>query len=69
MKKILFTLLAMSILMGASAQNKKCGIDTKALIAEQVATGATHIDMLAKMVPGFDRAILEKLLSKIQKIM
>lgn len=60
MKKILFTLLAMSILMGASAQNKKCGIDTKALIAEQVAAGATHIDMLAKMVPGFDRAILEK---------
>ena len=50
----------MSILMGASAQNKKCGIDTKALIAEQVAAGATHIDMLAKMVPGFDRAILEK---------
>jgi subtilisin family serine protease len=60
MKKILFTLLAMSILMGASAQNKKCGIDTKALVAEQVAGGATHIDMLAKMAPNFDRAIFEK---------
>lgn len=60
MKKILFTLLAMSILLGASAQNKKCGIDTKALVAEQIAAGATSIDMLAKMVPGFNRDILEK---------
>ena len=60
MKKILFTLLAMSILVGASAQNKKCGIDTKALVAEQIAAGATHIDMLAKMAPNFDRAMLEK---------
>ena len=60
MKKILFTLLAMSILLGASAQNKKCGIDTKALVSEQIAAGATYIDMLAKMVPGFDRDILEK---------
>ncbi len=60
MKKILFTLLAMSILVGASAQNKKCAIDTKTLVAEQIANGATSIDMLAKMVPGFDRGILEK---------
>ncbi len=60
MKKILFTLLAMSILMGAAAQNKKCGIDTKALVAEQIAAGATHIDMLAKMAPNFDRAVFEK---------
>ena len=60
MKKIIFTLLTMSILIGASAQNKKCGIDTKALVAEQRAAGATHIDMLAKMVPNFDRSIFEK---------
>ena len=60
MKKILLTLLAMSILIGASAQTKKCGIDTKALVAEQIAAGATSIDMLAKMVPNFDRNVLEK---------
>lgn len=60
MRKILFTLLALSLLAGASAQTKKCGIDTKALVAEQIASGATHIDMLAQMVPGFNRAILEK---------
>ena len=60
MKKIIFTLLAMSILVGASAQNKKCGIDTKALVAEEIASGATHINMLAKMVPNFDRGVFEK---------
>lgn len=60
MKKILFTLLAMSILMNVSAQNRKCGIDTRALVAEQLSAGATHIDMLAKMAPGFDRAVFEK---------
>lgn len=60
MKKILFTLLAMSILIGGSAQNKKCGIDTKALVAEQIAAGANTIDMLAKMTPNYDRGILEK---------
>ena len=60
MKKILFTLLAVSILLGATAQNKKCGIDTKALVAEKIASGATSINMLVKMVPGFDRSVLEK---------
>ena len=60
MRKIIVTLLAISVLSVASAQVKKCGIDTKALVAEQIAAGATHIDMLAKMVQGFDRGILEK---------
>lgn len=60
MKKILFTLLAMSTLMGATAQNKKCAIDTKALVTEEIAAGATHINMLAKMTPDFDRSVLEK---------
>lgn len=60
MKKILFTLLAMSILLGVSAQNRKCAIDTKALVAEEIAAGATHINMLAKMTPGFNRGVLEK---------
>ncbi len=60
MKKILFTLLAMSILLGASAQNKKCAIDTKALVTEEIAAGATHVNMLAKMTPDFDRSMLEK---------
>jgi len=60
MKKILFTLLTMSILMGSQAQEKKCAIDTKTLVAEQIAAGATRISMLAKMVPGFDRSVFEK---------
>ncbi len=60
MKKILFTLLTMSILVGAQAQEKKCAIDTKTLVAEQIAAGATSIDMLAKMVPGFDHSVFEK---------
>lgn len=60
MKKILFTLLAMSVLLGATAQTRKCAIDTKALVAEEIAAGATEINMLAKMVPGFDRGVLEK---------
>lgn len=60
MKKILFTLFAMSVLVGATAQNKKCGIDTKALVAEQIAAGATSIDMLAKVSVGFDRTNFEK---------
>ena len=60
MKKILFTLLALSILVGATAQNKKCAIDTKALVQEEVASGATSIRFLAKMAPGYDRGALEK---------
>ena len=60
MKKILFTLLTMSILIGAQAQEKKCAIDTKTLVAEQIAAGATSIDMMAKMVPGFDHSVFEK---------
>ena len=60
MKKILFTLLAMSLLVGATAQVKKCGIDTKALVAEEIAAGASSIDMLAKMSRGFDRLPFEK---------
>ena len=46
--------------MGASAQSIKCGIDTKALMAEEVAAGAQSLRFLAKMVPGFDRGALEK---------
>lgn len=60
MRKILLTILAMSILLGVSAQSHKCGIDTKALVAEELAKGATHVNMLAKMVQGFDRGVLEK---------
>ena len=60
MKKIIFTLLAISLLAGAVAQTSKCGIDTKALIREEVAAGAQTINFLAKMAPGFDRNVLEK---------
>lgn len=60
MKKIILTLLALSILSGAMAQTAKCGIDTKALVGEEVAAGATTLSFLAKMAPGFDRAVFEK---------
>lgn len=60
MKKILLSLLTMCILMGASAQTGKCGIDTRTLVAEEIAGGATHIGMLVKMAPGFDRGVFEK---------
>ena len=60
MKKILFSLLTVCILGSAVAQTAKCGIDTKALVREEVAAGATTIGFLAKMAPGFDRYRLEK---------
>ena len=60
MKKILLSLLTLCILGGAMAQSAKCGIDTKALVREQVAAGATTISFLAKMQPGFNRDVLEK---------
>ena len=60
MKKIVIMLLALSLLGGVTAQTAKCGIDTKALMGEEVAAGATTISFLAKMAPGFDRAVLEK---------
>ena len=60
MKRIIFTLLAISILSAAFAQNKKCGIDTKALVAKEIKSGATSVNMLAKMATGFDRGRLEK---------
>ncbi|MBR4739024.1 MAG: S8 family peptidase [Bacteroidales bacterium] len=60
MKKILFSLLALCILGSALAQSAKCGIDTKALVREEIAAGATSIGFLAKMQPNFDRDRLEK---------
>lgn len=60
MKKILLTLLAMSTLMVATAQTHKCANDTRTLIADELAAGATQLDFLAKMVQGYDRAALEK---------
>ena len=60
MKKLLFTLLTISVLSAAVAQTSKCGIDTRALVKEEIAAGATTIDMLAKMAPEFDRATFEK---------
>lgn len=60
MKKILLTLLALSTLLCASAQLTKCAIDTKALVREEIASGATELRFLAKMAPGYDRGTLEK---------
>ena len=60
MKKILLIALCMSTLLSANAQSRKCGIDTRALVAEEIASGATSVRMLAKMTPGFDRGTLEK---------
>ena len=60
MKKVLFTLLTVCFLGTSMAQTAKCGIDTKALVREEVTAGATTLSFLAKMNPGFDRARLEK---------
>ena len=60
MKKTLFILLAINIMWAVSAQTSKCGIDTKALVAEEIASGAESIRFLAKMAPGFDRGMFEK---------
>lgn len=60
MRKILFTLLAISLLAVSKAQTNKCGIDTRVLAAEQIAAGATHIDMLAKLAVGYDGVDLQK---------
>ena len=61
MKKILFSLLALCALSSSFAQKVKCGIDTRVLVGEQIASGATHIDFLAKMAStDFDRGTLQK---------
>ncbi|MCR5445233.1 MAG: S8 family peptidase [Bacteroidales bacterium] len=60
MKKIILSILTMCILGGAMAQSAKCGIETKALVREEIAAGATRIDFLAKMSSGFDRDRLAK---------
>ena len=60
MKKIILSLLALCILSSCIAQSAKCGIDTKALVREQVAAGATSIGFLAKVHPNYDRNRLEK---------
>lgn len=60
MKKNLLTLLAISLLTIANAQTYKCGIDTEALIAEEVAAGAESVRFLARMADGYDRGVLEK---------
>ena len=60
MKKIIFSLLALCILGSAVAQKAKCGVDTKALVREEIAAGASSIGFLAKMTPGFNRDLLEK---------
>lgn len=59
MKKALLTLLAVCALGAAIAQTSKCGIDTKALVGEEIRAGATSIRFLAKMVPGFDIKALQ----------
>ena len=60
MKRIIFSLLTICILGSAMAQSAKCGIDTKALMREELSSGATTLDFLAKMAPGYNRDILEK---------
>lgn len=60
MKKVVFLLLAIGTVCLVSAQVSKCGIDTRALVAEEVASGAVSIRFLAKMAPDFDRAPFEK---------
>lgn len=42
------------------AQTAKCGIDTKALMREEVASGATSIAFLAQVTSDFNRDAIEK---------
>ena len=60
MKKILLSILTLCTLGSTMAQTAKCGIDTRALVREQVEAGATSIGFLAKMTQGFDRDALSK---------
>ena len=60
MKRIILTLLSVSLLGAVSAQTAKCGIDTKALVREEIAAGAESIGFLVKVVPNYDRAVFEK---------
>lgn len=60
MKKIILTLLAVSLLATVSAQSAKCGIDTKALVREEVAAGAQTVSFLVKVVPNYNRDVFEK---------
>lgn len=60
MKKILLIILTFSTMLSVSAQVKKCGIDTRAALAEAAKNGDSHVSMLAKMAPGFDRTLFEK---------
>ena len=60
MKKIIITLLAVSLLATVSAQTAKCSIDTKALVREEVAAGAQTISFLVKVTPNFDRTPFDK---------
>ncbi len=60
MRKTLLIALCLSTLLAVNAQSRKCGIDTRALVAEEIASGATSVRMLAKMAPGFDPGHLEK---------
>lgn len=60
MKKILFSLLTLCVLGSTMAQSAKCGIDTKALIREEVAAGATTLSFLVKVHPDFNRDRVEK---------
>ena len=59
MKKIILTLLTASLLTTAMAQTSKCGIETKALLREEVKSGAATLNFLAKMAPNFDIKALE----------
>ena len=60
MKKILLTVLSLCVLCVATAQTPKCGIDTKALMREEIAAGATTLGFLAQVTPDFDHMALEK---------
>ena len=65
MKKIVLSLLAMSLLCTALAQTSKCGIDTKALVAEEVAAGSQNLRFLVKMKPGYPQEIFDRMGAKL----
>ena len=60
MKKIIATLLTTCCLTLAMGQSSKCGIDTRALLREEIAAGAETVSFLAKMIPGYSTALFER---------
>lgn len=60
MRRSFVILLMLCLLGNVFAQSNKCGIDTKALMKEEVDKGASTISFLAKMKPEYSTAMFER---------